>query len=170
MRKNTRIPLVPTRHARRLRAQKWWYRFATVDRGRCDISEPAACGSLLEPGPGVCIPMAGITAGPRMGAGSACRQVIEIRSRRQGQGEEDSSAGMARAWRGCRQFLTWGGAGVARACPVPPGFPKMSTSGTDASNASQIYDLRTVEPTGPGIPARTVFSCHWVVFCACPVQ
>eukprot|EP00661_Eupelagonemidae_sp_cell13_P014202 gene14202-biopygen3577 len=28
--------------------------------------------------------MAGISRGPRMGAGSACRQVIEVRSSRQG--------------------------------------------------------------------------------------
>eukprot|EP00661_Eupelagonemidae_sp_cell13_P007625 gene7625-biopygen19573 len=41
------------------------------------------------------------------------------------QGEQDTGAGVARAWRGrgagCRHFfLVWGGAGVARACPVPP--------------------------------------------------
>eukprot|EP00661_Eupelagonemidae_sp_cell13_P000443 gene444-biopygen21135 len=48
------------------------------------------------------------------------------------QGEQDTGAGVARAWRGrgagCRQFLAWGGgawcghgAGVVRAFPVPPG-------------------------------------------------
>eukprot|EP00661_Eupelagonemidae_sp_cell13_P009357 gene9357-biopygen22712 len=41
------------------------------------------------------------------------------------QGEQDGGAGVARAWRGrgagYRPFLAWGGVGVARAFPVPPG-------------------------------------------------
>eukprot|EP00661_Eupelagonemidae_sp_cell13_P017849 gene17849-biopygen9904 len=80
---------------------KYW---SAAERGRCAAAGRRGSGQPSVPGH---IPRA--LAGPQ---GTP-------------QGEQDTGAGVARTWRGrgagYRYFLAWGGAGVARACPVPQG-------------------------------------------------